>query len=243
MGASASARMGAAGAFLCAVCVAAIAQPSASDPAPVTRQYLGVLGAHESIEVTLTFTRGAVRGMYRQADGGPQGRLEGRAEASGLELQAYDPGGRPTAVLASHLPRDGVLRGTWQSENDGRRTTFSAEEVANDLPAAAALNGHYVRQDKSSGGSLDLLLLHGDRVHKTFDRGPDHGQRLTDGRIHYLVVGHAAGGGHNLLSSHMDIASKTLEYGARQTQRLAGAPRFPLIIGILGQYLLYLLML
>ena len=41
---------------------------------------------------------------------------------------------------------------------------FYAEEVANDLPGSAAVNGHYVRQGDGSGGSLDLLLLDGGRV-------------------------------------------------------------------------------
>ena len=150
-----------------AACYVVAALLAAAVPAvvagPVIRQYIGVIGAHDSVEVTLTFDGGAVSGAYRMADGGPEGRLQGVLEAGRLELRATGADGSPAALLTAPVPRDGLLRGQWRAEG-GERLSFYAEEVANDLPAAQSFNGHYVRQGSGSGGSLDLLLLDGDRV-------------------------------------------------------------------------------
>jgi hypothetical protein len=130
----------------------------------VTRQYVGVIGAHNTVEMTLSFAQGAVSGLYRQVDGGPQWRLEGRSDGGRLELRALNPAGRETAQLAFDPPRDGLLRGAWRPASGGQQVRFTAEEVGNDLPGADVLNGHYVRQGQGSGGSLDLLLLEASRV-------------------------------------------------------------------------------
>lgn len=148
--------------IVAAAILAASAARSAAETLPVTRLYSGVVGAHGSVEVSLTFAAGAVTGWWRPADGGPQSALEGRSEAGRLELQVLDESSRPVALLSCLVPRGGVLRGLWQA--GGRKLVFGAQEVANDAPAAQPINGHYARQGSSSGGALDLLLLDDGRV-------------------------------------------------------------------------------
>jgi hypothetical protein len=130
---------------------------------PVTRQYVGQIGAHNTVEMTLSFARESVSGLYRQADGGPEWRLEGRTDAGKLALRALNPAGRETAQLALEASEHGLLQGTWRSTG-GQQLGITVEEVGNDLPGADSLNGHYVRQGQSSGGALDLLLLDASRV-------------------------------------------------------------------------------
>ncbi len=146
-----------------AVLWAAATQASAQSPA-VTRQYAGVVGAHGSVELTLTFAGAAVSGSLRQADGGPEARLDGRAEGARVELRALDPAGRETARLAFELSPDGFVQGTWLGASQGAAMPFFAEELANDLPGSESVNGHYVREGQTSGGSLDFLLLDAGRV-------------------------------------------------------------------------------
>ncbi len=147
---------------LAAAVLAVSARPLAAETLAVTRLYSGVVGAHGSVEISLTFAAGAVAGWYRPADGGPQKTLEGRSQDGRLELRAIDQTGRTEALVSCLAPRGGTLRGVWQEA--GRRLAFGADEVANDLPAAQLINGHYVRRDAGSGGAIDLLLLDDGRV-------------------------------------------------------------------------------
>jgi hypothetical protein len=188
-----------------AVLWASATAPACAQSPAVTRQYLGVVGAHGSVELTLTFAGAAVNGSLTQVDGGPEARLVGRAEGARVELRALDPAGRETARLALELSPDGFAQGAWKGATQNRQLPFFAEEVANDLPGSEAVNGHYVREGQASGGSLDLLLLDAGRVKVQgyaswagaggrAASGDVAGYAAWDGRVVRLRTGSAAEG-------------------------------------------------
>jgi hypothetical protein len=188
-----------------AVLWAAAVTPACPQSPAVTRQYVGVVGAHGSVELTLTFAGAAVSGSFRQSDGGPEARLDGRAEGARVDLRALDPAGREIARLAFELSPDGLAQGAWRGASRGQDMPFFAEEVANDLSGSEAVNGHYVREGQTSGGSLDLLLLDGGRVKVQgyaswagaggrAASGDVAGYAAWDGRVVRLRTGSAAEG-------------------------------------------------
>lgn len=94
-----------------------------------TEEYAGAIDGRYAFRMTLYFDEGRIEGSYQYENQQEALKLEGHMQEEGIQLQEYDPAGKPTGTFRGQLdPITGVI-GEWKKSGDTTGLRFDAKLI------------------------------------------------------------------------------------------------------------------